>query len=768
MRSILTSSRGPNGANGTKNLSFNVQEIDDFKGPTVRELRKSTVGRAQLAESGRDPWFSTNHPTASMDREFISWDMEGITYVPDTPQSPVLFGASTGDTVKSSCLSTREMFSCLLRVERCNPSAYHVGYGFTYDVNQMLCDLPGTALRILKDTNNVTWDGYRIQYMPKKWFRVSIGKGSDKVVAQIWDIFTFFGTSFVNACRKMLGCHNAHTRHMPCGNAVCAQLDPIEADKEKRGSFKFEQLDSLVIPYWRSELVYLVKLAEALRENLYNAGYRITRWYGPGSATSYVLKERNISQFMASPEYVAARINGIPDSSGDNAVRGIVHGAKLLGLENDPRGSGRNGSLSPSVPAPIVSGRTTDKGRASRARGRTHPGIVPDAVNDAAQYAYAGGRFELFKCGRYLGKVWQYDLNSAYPWAIAQLPSLAHGKWRQVTEFDPHREFAVYRIRCTLPYRTNVPYPFYFRDKRHCIYYPPVVEGWYWAPEVRHMEGLPGFDVIDGWVFEPATDEKPFAWVNDAYDQRLLWKEQGNPSEYSIKILLNSLYGKMAQRVGYNKELLLPPKWHQLEWAGWVTSKARATLYSAMLRAGNALLSVETDAVFTTRPIDLDTGKGLGQWGVDEFDEVIYIQSGFRFYRTGDEWHSKYRGLDPNSISLDSVRETLQNSDFTKPVYINGTTTRFVQMASGLQRGLDRWRVWEENQPRSVLIGSDGKRVHVPELCAECQVGHTAWEGLHTLSPSVPRDTVQTPHGIPWKECLDEWQLQWDNMLDSA
>jgi hypothetical protein len=763
------SSRGPNGANGTKNLSFDIQPVDDFKQPTVRELRATTEGRAQLAESGRDPWFSANHPTGSMNREFIAWDMEGITYVPDTPQAPVLFGSSTGDTVKSSNLSTREMLSCLLRVERGNPSAYHVGYGFTYDVNQILCDLPWTALRILKDTNNVTWNGYRIQYMPRKWFRVSIGKGSDKVVAQIWDIFTFFGCSFVDACRKMLGCGKEHKRFVPCGNSICAELDPIESDKEKRGSFKFDQLDSLVIPYWRSELKYLVRLAEALRENLYNAGYRITKWYGPGSATSYVLQQRNMSQYMATPEYIDARINDKSDSNGGNGFGGSVSGAVLLRQSKDSASESEcDRSLSTRVPATAPSDRRTDKGRTRRPRTRTHPGSIPDVVNDAAQYAYAGGRFELFKCGRYLGKVWQYDINSAYPWAIAQLPSLAHGEWRHVTEFDPHREFAVYRVRCTLPYRTNIPYPFYFRDKRHCIYYPPVVEGWYWSPEIRHMEGLPGFDVFEGYVFEPATDTKPFAWVKDAYDQRLLWKKQDNPSEYSIKILLNSLYGKMAQRVGYNKEWLLPPKWHQLEWAGWVTSKARATLYDAMLLAGNALLAVETDAVFSTQPLDLNTGEGLGEWGVDEYDEIIYVQSGFRFYRSGNEWHNKYRGLDPNSVTLDSVRETLQNADFREPAYIHGTTTRFIQMASGLQRGLDRWRVWEENQPRSVLIGSDGKRVHVPELCAECAAGHTAWEGLHTLSPSVPRDTVQTPHGIPWKNPLDEWQLRWTDMLDSA
>ena len=44
-----------------------------------------------------------------------------------------------------------------------------------------------------------------------------------------------------------------------------------------------------------------------------------------------------------------------------------------------------------------------------------HKEDTSDAVSRAAQYAYAGGRFELFRAGHHPHTVYQYDIRSAYP-----------------------------------------------------------------------------------------------------------------------------------------------------------------------------------------------------------------------------------------------------------------------------------------------------------------------------------------------------------------
>lgn len=400
-----------------------------------------------------------------------------------------------------------------------------------------------------------------------------------------------------------------------------------------------------------------------------------------------------------------------------------------------------------------------------------HMAICPPEVNDAAQYAYAGGRFELFKLGVHIGPLYQADINSAYPEGISHLPSLKHGLWRRTYRFEPKWRFAVYHIKmrggiCP-PY---VPHPLFFRDDKHCIHYPPLVEGWYWAPEVANIHKWPQIEIVEGWVFED-DGSYPFAWVRDVYNTRRRWKTEKNPCEKALKLLLNSLYGKMAQRVGWDKKKNKPPRWHQLEWAGWVTSYARAKLYRAMIAAGPDLVAVETDAVFSTRKLNLDYGKGLGQWDLAEYSEGIYLQSGFRFVKDDDGWKSKFRGFDSGSVKLDEVFQYLENVDFTSalpPAPFIGETTRFIAMGMAFAKRpmpngdmSSMWRVWN-TEKRELRIGSDGKRIHVRAMCRACKMGQSVRHVFHDLSVARPQGGQSIPHGLPWKQPLDQWQESFD------
>jgi len=235
----------------------------------------------------------------------------------------------------------------------------------------------------------------------------------------------------------------------------------------------------------------------------------------------------------------------------------------------------------------------------------------------------------------------------------------------------------------------------------------------------------------------------------------------------ALKLLLNSLYGKMAQRVGWDKKKKRPPKWHQLEWAGWVTSYTRAKLYRAMLMAGEGLIGVETDAVFSTKRLDLDVGTALGQWDETIYDEIVYLQSGFYFVRNGDNWKAKYRGFDKDSIHLQDVLEYLQEIRFDEsrlaPAF-EGTTTRFVGMgAAFMSQNADRWRVWETTE-RALRVGSDGKRVHVTPFCHACRDQITPYDKFHNLSVAKPSGGSSHPHEIPWKGELSVSKKEWDEL----
>jgi hypothetical protein len=393
--------------------------------------------------------------------------------------------------------------------------------------------------------------------------------------------------------------------------------------------------------------------------------------------------------------------------------------------------------------------------------------VTPEPVREAAKYAYAGGRFEMFKLGRTTGPIYSVDINSAYPHGISQLPCLASGVWTHNPR--PSRRiarFGVYRVRL-LPYLggsflERAPGPLFHRDSLGNISFPWVLDGWYWSPEVKNLFTLaPGrFEIIEGWEYTGGyASELPFHWVPGMYRERRELKAAGHGSELALKLCMNSLYGKMAQRVGWNEELRRPPKWHQLEWAGWVTSNTRAMLWQVMAEVGfKNILAVETDGLYMTvdpSTVGIEKSDELGGWSVDVYDEILYVQSGMAWLRAGDKWTCKRRGLDMRTFELQQCADYLQTlnaSTYWEPYM--GQTTRFVGLGAALNSKAPtkvRHCVWE-TKTRDISPGHGGKRIHVHGQCGACSEGLNAYDGAHDMSirSLAYKDPASYPHDIPW------------------
>jgi len=54
---------------------------------------------------------------------------------------------------------------------------------------------------------------------------------------------------------------------------------------------------------------------------------------------------------------------------------------------------------------------------------------LPYDLQEFAFNSYFGGRFEIIKRG-FIGEAWLYDINSAYPYALSQMPDILKGSWR--------------------------------------------------------------------------------------------------------------------------------------------------------------------------------------------------------------------------------------------------------------------------------------------------------------------------------------------------
>ena len=221
----------------------------------------------------------------------------------------------------------------------------------------------------------------------------------------------------------------------------------------------------------------------------------------------------------------------------------------------------------------------------------------------------------------------------------------------------------------------------------------------------------------------------------------------------------------MAQRVGWDEEKQRIPPWHQLEWAGWVTSHTRARLFDVMRRIPwEHLIAVETDGIYTTTPpeqLGIEHSEELGGWEVSEYDEMMYVQSGTAWLHSKKKgWEEKRRGLDKESFALSDCVRYLCDLRPNEPwKAYEGQTTRFIGLGAALaSKDLKaRHCVWE-TKPRKIEAGQHGKRIHVPGECLACRKGNDAYDMTHDMvirSLSIKKPQSY-PHDIPWAKTLGE------------
>jgi hypothetical protein len=500
-----------------------------------------------------------------------------------------------------------------------------------------------------------------------------------------------------------------------------SQLARIKKGKDSRSSFTYSQLTD-VTRYWSVEISLLPILMQPLRKACYDAGFYITQWHGPGALASFAIKKYGILRY------------------------------------------------------------------------KPHKNI-PGAVRNASRFAYAGGRFQAWRCGYRSGDIYTADINSAYSYACSQLPSLASGEWKhtqnpQIKSARDICHFGLYRIAFDAremeqrARHESIPFPLFHRDKNGRLTWPARTEGWYWSPEAALVAGSKYARFLECWEF-PDSDDRPFSFVQGSYDRRLQLQESGNPAEKAYKWFLASIYGQLAQRVGWDRNTRKPPSSHCLEWAGYITSYCRAMVYRAAIDVAKrgGLISIDTDGVTSTVPfrenkLPNGVGSGLGQWKLESFGEILYWQNGIYWLRlSSGEWEDpKTRGVPRGSISrrdaelsfharfgLDRARNRDSIGTSANPA-ISITRNRFIGYRQAMQHQFDDWRQWM-TEPVSIEFGGSGKGRHVASLCIECTrnrsyqlasaqadnggvAGRNA--GMHTIVHFPPDHVDSYPHNLPW------------------
>lgn len=347
---------------------------------------------------------------------------------------------------------------------------------------------------------------------------------------------------------------------------------------------------------------------------------------------------------------------------------------------------------------------------------------------------YYGGRAEIF--GRGLLKSdeknkWKLlDFNSLYPSVMLNeypLPqSIQKPTSMTIKNIIDYEGFSDVEVECGQMYYPLLP----FRDlKRGKLIFP--VGRWrasYTHLELRKALTL-GYKINKIYIQYIYTKTfKPFEeYVTDLYAKRLEYQRQKSPMELVCKMLLNSLYGKTAQKefteyqwfdiskmsddeyenylnsddsttfenIGFRRVLkecntnfifpIIP---------AYVTSYGRIKLYDAIVKYHG--LYCDTDSIITNA--DVETSKRLGELKVeDRLKSVLIVKPKFYMKETDEKINVKIKGIPRPSI--ESFDRILQHDR----VYFS----RFVKANESIRHGYDVNAIREDSKGLDI---NDNKR----------------------------------------------------------
>ena len=484
-------------------------------------------------------------------------------------------------------LSTRDCLEFILSLP---PDPILVGYGFGYDATQILRSIkPPTLRQILNPRQGKNgpcytyWGDYAIVYQQGQYFRVARIDRSGRKPAIV-----------KGSCRTVneeLGCFQCpFIKAITNWNIGTDEERSVIAENKTRRD-EFGQLTDEIIRYCKLECRHLAMLMTEFREVCKAAGISPQQWRGPGWLASALFEKHGVPKRPLTAKEAAALAE-------------------------------RKQSKNP-------------KARELRRPERDRQFEV------SANLGYYGGRFETSRIGFIPGPVYQYDIRSAYPAAKLQLPCPLHTRW----EHQPHAkrlpENRIYLAKVSFSHPDGPWCGLSFRQ-RGSLFWPLQGTGWHWSPEIEAAQRCLHADIIlrDLWIARKECDCQPFRWVGDLYEERR--RLGSNTRGYLLKLVLASLYGKMAQRCGRGP-------YHDVVAAGLITAITRAQLIEALGQDPHSVVMLATDAVFCTRPLSLDVGEKLGRWEEKVWPHLFIAQPGVYWSPSDLQKSVKSRGA-PRSV----------------------------------------------------------------------------------------------------------------------
>lgn len=268
----------------------------------------------------------------------------------------------------------------------------------------------------------------------------------------------------------------------------------------------------------------------------------------------------------------------------------------------------------------------------------------------ALHQAYYAGRAEQFKIGT-VRDVKVYDINSAYANACTFLPTLLRRpRFARSWQDSPFSLwFCEYDFSSINPYFGLLP----DRAVGNSTTYKLKGSGYFWQPEiVRILQRYPQcIDIKHGYVYDyekaAFTDE-----IEDVYRLRTHLQSQGHPLQKVLGIGLSAIYGKFKQDKSH---------YYNLAYAGFITSYTRMQLLDATDGLEDSLTCFQTDAIHSTRYLEIPLSNEIGEYKLEEYSKITYLDQGIyqAYDLAGNIVKTKTRGFKTFDFikALDDLRQ---------------------------------------------------------------------------------------------------------------
>jgi hypothetical protein len=337
-----------------------------------------------------------------------------------------------------------------------------------------------------------------------------------------------------------------------------------------------------------------------------------------------------------------------------------------------------------------------------------------------AQEAYRGGKFEITMRG--MAKLYEYDIVSAYPYEIANLKSIQNANVYYNDHYHDDCDYGYYDVTVYIPPDLFSPIG---RKLHGTVVYPSGIfrtfitlseYRWLLANNVKH-DLHSCVEVFCKDEIYPYREE-----IHRLADLKDHYKRHGAKMEYqAVKILMNSLYGKFAQLIPINDRLKAGDSWNPI-FASEITARTRIRV-TDMQNKYKDIIAVHTDSVISTKPLDIRTGRALGDW--EHTISGRGLMFGCGIYQIGDK--SRFRGFttkEPLLSLMPTSGNTWDMSSFRphswREVIFRDMPleeiNHFVQENKSIDIRLDRKRLWIDDWKDYAEV-RNRKSFSMPHLC---------------------------------------------------